>query len=218
LFLDRKLSNETKDILKIKSSKSLVNYDRNIKIEATVGLAVLLITAFLIINNPTPFPNGENIFKQNIKADNLNLDISIEPFQAQAKKIEINMKDSSLNIPTNIRTVELSLHQEEKNIGPIVVEMDSKGGGKYVVQGSFFNIPGKWKLGIAVRRVDAYDAFGSFEILLEEKPTSVEIKPEKKFGYFETLISLIAMASGIFSAWLYRKSKKEFKEVMETVS
>lgn len=196
-----------------KISESLVNYDRFIKIEAVVGLAVLFTTAFLIITTPPPFPLEKNIFKQNIKADDLNIEVSIEPFQTQAKKIEIDIKETFFKTPANIRTVLLAFQQEEKNIGPIIVEMRSEGEGKYVAEGSFFTIPGKWKLGIAVRRVNAYDAFGGLEIPLEEKPPLVEIKPERKFGSFETLNLLIAMAAGIFSVWLYRKSKMEFKEV-----
>ncbi len=215
LFLNRKLIG---DLSNKESTGSLINYDRFIKIEAAVGLAVLLTTAFLIITTPPPFPSEKNIFQQNVKADDLNIEVSIEPFQTQAKKIEIDIKDNSLKIPANIRTVSLALQQEEKDIGPILVEMKSEGEGKYVAEGSFFTIPGTWKLGIAVRRVNAYDAFGGLEIPLEEKPPFVDIKPKRKFGYFETLNLLAAVAAGIFSAWLYRKSKKEFKEVMEAVS
>ncbi len=218
LFLNRKLASDVKDLPDEKSSKSLINYDRFIKIEAVVGLAVLFMTAFLIITTPPPFPSEENIFRQNIKADDLNLEVSIEPFQAPAKKIEIDIKDRSLKIPSNIRTVQLALQQEERNIVPIIVETRSEGEGKYVAKGSFFTIPGKWRLGIAVRRVNAYDAFGGIELTLEEKPPSVEIKPKRTFGYFEALSLLAAIAAGIFSAWLYRKSKREFKEVMESLS
>jgi len=214
LFLNKKLASDVKDLSDEKSSKYLINCDRFIKIEAVVGIAVLFMTAFLIITTPPPFPSEKNIFRQNIKADDLNLEVSIEPFQTPAKKIEIDIKDSSLKIPSNIRTVQLALQQEERII-PIMVEMRGEGEGKYVAEGSFFTIPGKWKLGIAVRRVGAYDAFGGIEITLEEKPPSVEIKPKRTFGYFETLSLLAATAAGIFSAWLYRKSKKEFKEVME---
>lgn len=214
LFLNKKLASDAKDLSDGKSSKSLINCDRFIKIEAAVGLAVLFITAFLIITTPPPFPSEKNIFRQNIKADDLNLEVSIEPFQTPAKKIEIDIKDRSLKIPSNIRTVQLALQQEERII-PIMVEMRGEGEGKYVAEGSFFTIPGKWKMGIAVRRVGAYDAFGGIEITLEEKLPSVETKPERTFGYFETLSLLAAIAAGIFSAWLYRKSKKEFKEVME---
>ncbi len=216
LFLNRKLISET--LSNEKSSETLIKYDRFLKIEAIVGIAVLFTTAFLIITTPPPFPSEENIFKQSIKADDLNLEVSIEPFQTQAKKIEVDIKDSSLKIPSNIGTVSLALQMDEKNIGPILVEMKSERDGKYAAEGSFFTIPGKWKLGIAVRRVDTYDAFGGIEVSLEEKPPSVEIKPKRKFGYFETLNLLAAAAIGIFSIWLSRKSKEEFKEVLGAVS
>ncbi len=170
--------------------------------EAMVGLALLLVTSFLIITTP-PYPPTQFGFNHSEVSQGTHISFGLDTYEPD--KFLVTIDDSSGNTP--FETI-VSLTNQEKGIGPIVVSTEERFPGGYVFPRSAFSLPGSWRINIIARRVAAFDATTSFDLKYPENIEGSRIDPEhRSFGWFEVFLILVALG-GVGMAWmLYAMSK-----------
>jgi methionine-rich copper-binding protein CopC len=109
--------------------------------------------------------NGNNsIFSESSTVDNVNLTLTITPFNVGQNTFNVTIADQSGTFATNIRNVILSFTNQDVNIGPIVATLNKTAEGKFAAQGSYLSQPGNWAIKVTAQRSGAYDLNHTFEV------------------------------------------------------
>jgi methionine-rich copper-binding protein CopC/putative copper export protein len=166
--------------------------------ELISGIFVLLFTSFLIITTP---PVEQTVFERSVESQGAV--VSILDHQAKHFQVDVKNKDG---LPVRVNNIVITVVNNEKGIGPIVVPADKVSEGQYYIDQKYFSPSGNWRLEITAQRPDSYDAVASFDIDYPREIVSLAQIPERHFGSFEILSILGAVAVAIFFALLYKLS------------
>ncbi|MDP3779452.1 MAG: copper resistance protein CopC [bacterium] len=170
--------------------------------EAMVGLALLLVTSFLIITTP-PYPPTQFGFERHAVSQGADILFAVDTYEPD--KFLVVVSDPKGNPP--IETT-VSLTNQEKGIGPIVVSIEKRFPGGYVFPRNAFSLPGAWQVNIVARREGAFDATGSFSLTYPQDIDGSRIDPEhRSFGLFEVFLLIVALLTAGMAFILYRMSR-----------
>ncbi len=165
LAVDHNLDND-----KGRETKStLLQFDKSIKIEAIIGL-ILIVTIALLVDSgtpsiqyqnelaqqqqqiphifafATPLNSGQNQFTETGITDNGNkVVLSMDPFYAGKNNVTISFLDSNNN-PININSTDITLNQVDKGIGPLDINNAKEiSPGVFSINTAAFAIAGHWQ-------------------------------------------------------------------------
>ncbi|MGI0058598.1 MAG: hypothetical protein ACREBJ_02420, partial [Nitrosotalea sp.] len=163
-------ANHNLDDNKNSKTKSILSqFDKSIRIEAIIGL-ILIITIALLVDSgtpsiqyqnelaqqqqqiphifafATPLNSGQNQFTETGITDNGNkVVLSIDPFYAGKNNVTISFLDPNNN-PININSTDITLNQVDKEIGPLVINNAQEiSPGVFSVNTAALAIAGHWQ-------------------------------------------------------------------------
>ena len=165
LAIDHNLDNNKNH----KTKSILLQFDKSIKIEAIIGL-ILIITIALLVDSgtpsiqyqnelaqqqqqiphifafATPLNSGQDQFTETGITDNGNkVVLSMEPYYAGKNNVTISFLDPNNN-PININSTDITLNQVDKGIGPLVINNAQQiSPGVFSVNTAAFAIAGHWQ-------------------------------------------------------------------------
>ncbi len=175
--------------------------------EAAVGLALLLVTSFLIITTP-PYPPTQFGFERHGVSQGANISFGIDAYEPD--KFLVTIEDAEHSVPSELI---LSLTNGEKGVGPIVVDIQERFPGGYVFSRSAFSLTGNWHVNLIARRTAAFDATASFDLTYPRDIEASRIDPEhRSFGLFELSLLIIALFNASTAYVLYRSSKRLYEQ------
>ena len=145
------------------ASSGLKRYDRTLKIEAGVGIALLAMVS-LMTNGALPSgqfpayerdPGDQQAFAQEIDTtlvrtafvDGGRVRLTVSPFALGENSFLVSFIDDEGNNITSIRSATLKMTQIERGIGPISVELKETSGGTFRAEAAF-SLPGTWAIEI----------------------------------------------------------------------
>ncbi len=161
-----------------------------IYMEAFIGMAILFVTSSIIITSPSV--SGEN-FQKSMRSGDANIIFGKYQYGDKMLFTEIDSK-----APVDKLTV--SATEEEKGIGPIVIDTEKIYEGGYIIPTSGL-IDGKWKIEISAHRPGAYDANSQFDL---NYPADLAPYSRWHLGTFELANMAMAAFVILLSLFLYR--------------
>lgn len=151
-----------------KAKSILLKFDKSIKIEAIIGL-ILIVTIALLVDSgtpsiqyqnelaqqqqqiphifafSTPLDSLQNQFTETRVTDNGNIVLTMDPYYAGKNNVTISFLDHN-NKPININSTDITLNQVDKGIGPLVIDNAQEiSPGVFSVNTAAFAIAGHWQ-------------------------------------------------------------------------
>lgn len=159
--------------------------------ETVTALCVLWLSSMLVITTPplyyqAPYfvERGEMIF-------------SSDPYDPAHMLLRFDA--------TDITEVTVTLMNEEKNIGPLVPQVDAYFGRDFVFHTREFSLPGLWKIDVTAKRESGYDIVGNFELSYPDDLQEDRASPKPLFTVTCVVVGLITI---LLSYFLHRLNKR----------
>jgi len=185
-----------------------------ITFEMLIGLVLLFVTSFLIITTP-PFPPTQFLFERHAISEGESISFTVPSYEQDTFFVAVNDKNNNPDSAVNNLIVRLT--NEEKGIGPIVIQGEERFPGGYVIPKNSFSLPGQWQVTIIAQRPQAFDATASFTVNYPSDIDATRVDPEHySFGLFEALLIMGALGIAGISWWLYRLSTRSQTVLMDT--
>ena len=181
-------------------------FDKTIKIESLLAISVLLVASLLTITSPHPMdmshmgmmsstsssssPSVMNMtgmqtsvknstYVKQVSIMNINTKIEINPFYTGFNIFKIAFTDANGKPYTKVSSAELIFRNEQKDIGPIVVNLHTVRPGIFSV-GTFIPQPGEWSIAIAAQRHADYDLNYKFTAKVPNAPAPTSTVTSQK--------------------------------------
>lgn len=165
--------------------------------EALVALAVVSLSARLVLTTP-PHVAEAYLFSRTSGSQGAAATLSVHPYEP--RQFLLRFTDDFTDRPTRIEALTVTLTNEEKGIGPLVVETVRRSDSGFILPRDAFSPPGDWRVDVMATRPVGYDAAASFRLRYPDDVTSGRIDPDVRrldgFGIFMLLIGLGGLAFG----------------------
>lgn len=126
-------------------------FKRVVMVEVALAAVVLALTALLVNLPPARVAAGvEGPFVQDVRLDENNLNVLVDPNQVGRNEIHLTATTSS-GAPLEVKEMRVLLTMPEQDIGPLVGRGKKLAPGHFVVQGNQLSVPGEWRLEVVVR-------------------------------------------------------------------
>lgn len=128
-----------------------------VRLEAMVIVAVLLVTGFLVSQQPAAEQAGlRGLYETTTQlSDDLEIDVVVDPNRAGRNTIHVYVVDATGRPSDTVEDVTFELTYVDEGIGPIVVEPLFAGPGHWIATVDDLRFPGTWELR-AVAGVDRF--------------------------------------------------------------
>lgn len=126
--------------------------ERSVVFEVVLGVAVLVVTAFLV-NIPPGIDVVDEPWTGRLAAGELTVDVTIDPAATGPLDVHVFVLDD-VGIPVDVAGVTVELTLPVEDIGPLEVPVESAGRGHYVALGYELPFDGDWDLRVVVRVTD----------------------------------------------------------------
>lgn len=174
--------------------------------ETFVGVALLFTTSLIIITTP-PYSPARYAFEKQATNQNSSIVLSAHPYEQN--QFLITITDAEKKSEAQLSDIVVTATNQEKSIGPIVVETAQRFVGGYAFPRSLLTPIGNWKIDISARRPGAYDAVASFRIDYPREMETTRINPDtRSLGSFEAMIILAILGMLALIFILFRFSRK----------
>lgn len=181
--------------------------------EMLIGLVLLFVTSFLIITTP-PFPVSQFLFEKHAVSQGAVISFMVNPYKPD--EFMVTVADENNNPGNDVSDTIISLINEEKGIGPIVIQGQERFPGGYVIPKNSFSLPGKWQVNITAHRSRMFDASTSFALDYPHDIDATRLDSEHySFGLFEFFLFVIALSMSVIAWFLYRFSGRLEKSIIE---
>jgi copper transport protein len=128
--------------------------ERSVAFEVMLGVAILVVTAFLVNIPPGVDALESGPFTAQLEAtDDVRVDVTIDPADAGPVDLHVYVLDDA-GIPRDVEDVTVSLTLPDDDIGPLEVPVEPAALGHYSAYGFDIPISGDWQLEVAVRVTD----------------------------------------------------------------
>ena len=155
--MHRAAGQEDGDVLLVYQFRNLVSME--------VGFAVLLL---LTVGLFTAIPPARTIatetaIRQTAQADDLHIQIEIDPGKVGINTFNVNITSDGVSVP-GAREVTLQFTPTGVDLPPSQITLNEMVEGIYSAEGAFLSLPDTWQIQVAVRREGTFDAFANFKI------------------------------------------------------
>ncbi|MCC6387054.1 MAG: copper resistance protein CopC [Dehalococcoidia bacterium] len=136
--------------------------------EALLGVGVFVAAAMLTqttVAKSIPEGRAETTFDRTVQAGGLNLRLQVDPNRTGMNTFKVTVTEPS-GAPFAADRVRLTFrYQDDQTVGPSNLVLAAQGGaGTYVGAGPYLPLEGNWRIETEVRRPNADDAIGYFDI------------------------------------------------------
>ena len=185
--------------------KQIVSWLRvTIPFEMLIGVALLFMTAFIIITTP-PYIAERFNFLRSTESQGARIEFSVHPYEPARFLIEVT--DIQTGAEMELDDIIVTLANSELGIGPIVAETEKRFPGGYVLAMDSFSPVGNWRVDVSARRQGTYDAVATLDVNYPDEINATRVNPDARgVGWFEILMLLAACGMGGASYWLFRFS------------
>ena len=97
-------------------------------------------------------------------AEDLQVEMQIEPALVGANSFEILITDSEGNPVTDVEDVSLRYTFLGQSIGSSFGQAESLGNGRFQLEGSYISLIGTWQVEVSIRRPDTFDTFAAYRL------------------------------------------------------
>lgn len=130
-------------------SSDRVHLERSVAFEVVLGVAVLVVTAFLV-NIPPGIDSLDAPWTGQLEAGDLTVDVTIDPASAGPVTMHVYAL-SELGTPADVEDLTLELTLPSEDIGPFEVPLERAGPGHYTIADYEIPFDGEWTLDVGVR-------------------------------------------------------------------
>jgi copper transport protein len=139
-------------------------FRRTLRSEVALIVVVLGVAAALV-SYPPPNAASEGPVSGTATLGPATLDYTVEPAQVGRNQLHLYLFDSEDGSQfTEARGFEAQLELEDKDIGPLEVDLSRAGPGHYVARSAPFGVPGDWSVLVRMRVSRFEEARASFEV------------------------------------------------------
>jgi copper transport protein len=139
-----------------------------VRVEIALLLAVLAAVGLLTSLAPAlqPASQAQDVVSTFTgRADNLDVTLTIAPGGVGTRTFGVQLRDANGVAYDVAKEVDLRFQPlDVSNMGSAGTALEAHGGGHYAASGSFLSLNGRWRIEVAVRRPDAFDAFANFDV------------------------------------------------------
>jgi copper transport protein len=130
--------------------------ERSVAFEVLLGVAVLVVTAFLV-NVPPGIEVVDAPWTGRLAADELTVDVTIDPAATGPVEVHVFVLDE-VGRPVDVSGVIVEMSLPTDDIGPLEVPVESAGPGHYSALGYEIPFSGDWDVRVVVRVTDFEEA------------------------------------------------------------
>lgn len=178
--------------------------------EVTAGMLVLFVSGYISITTP-PFTVEKYEFLQTSISEDVSVKFEVHPYEHGSFRVEFT--DARTGAPAAVSGITVTATNEEKSIGPNVIEAQRRAPGVYAFPVASLSPAGNWELGVIAAQDGRYDAQASFSLSypkdIEGARTSDDVRP---FDAFAMLFMAIGIGGALFSLALYAHARKQEKK------
>jgi hypothetical protein len=158
-------------------------FRHTLRIEALLGLSVLLLAAFLGTTSPPlpPPPRVGETFQQAHVVDHVQLVIEVRPLRPGPNEIHLTITGHDGQPLTDATGALLQLQVEGAETAPIGVTLVRESPGVFGAQDLILGMEGRWMGQVTVQRQGAYDLHDRFELALTSQ-TDQHARPPRSVG------------------------------------
>ncbi len=132
--------------------------------ELALGVTLMLAVGLLTAAPPAALANAAPAIKQSAKADDLSIELKIEPGKVGLNVFTVTIASAGQPVE-NARQVQLKF-TPTSNLAPSALDIPSRGDGQYVAKAANLSQAAEWQIQVAVRRENKFDSFANFTINL----------------------------------------------------
>ena len=135
--------------------------------EVALGMAVFLAAAMLTqttVSKSVAILPEARPFDQTTTVGDLRVQLKVDPNQTGLNTYRIQMSDAAGNRVAAQRVRLTFRYQEDGSIGASMLTLAASDSGAFVGQGPFMTLEGRWRVEVEVRRADADDLIGFFDV------------------------------------------------------
>lgn len=174
--------------------------------ETLVGVVFLFVTSLSIITTP-PYSSAKFAFEKHAQSQGAVISLATHPYEQKQFLITVTDNKSKSELP--LTDLVVTLTNEEKGIGPIVVDTEQRFIGGYIFPTSLLSPHGSWNIDISARRSGVYDSVASFSIDYPRELEATLVNPDTRpFGFFEMSVLLAALGFMALAFLFFRFSQK----------
>ncbi len=183
-------------------------------LELMIGIVLLFVTSFIVITSP---PVAKQPILEKTTASQGTI-ISLAEHRFEDDKFLVTILDEKTGDPVEVKTMTITLLNEEKGIGPIVVDSERRFEGGYVFSEKALSPPGSWKIDISASRPGQYDSATSFTLSYPKEIDDSHTDPNRRTLDFFAIQSIFAaLGVAIFAFLLYGFSKNLLRSNTEVI-
>ncbi len=176
-------------------------------LEFLLGIALIFVSSFMVITTPPVLK--QPLFEKTLMSQGAKITLSEHRFEDD--KFLVVVTDEITGAPVSVKSLSITLHNEERGIGPVVVESEKRFDGAFVFSEQSLSPPGKWKIDITAPREGLYDSAASFAVDFPKEIEASHTDPyARTFNTFTIFCILAALGMMAASFLLYRTSRKLF--------
>jgi methionine-rich copper-binding protein CopC len=168
--------------------------------ELMAGLLVLFISGYISITTP-PFTVEEYAFLQGATSEGVMIHFEIHPLEHSM--FRLSLRDELTQEPVDADAITITATNEERSIGPNVVEAHKRAPGTYVFPVTAFSPAGNWELSVIAGQKEGYDAHAAFVVAYpDDVATSKRSDDIRAFDSFGVVMIGIGIGLLLFSSAL----------------
>lgn len=144
------------------STRDLTGIRRSVMVEVALAALVLGVTAGLVESVPgrvgtgaaaSAEPSGGGPYTVEEHGNEVLVDLTVDPTTTGPAEVTIEVQNHD-GTPADAEEVTAQLRLPERNLGPIDLTLEDRGGGTYASTGADLAFPGDWELLVKVRTTD----------------------------------------------------------------
>jgi len=173
----------------------LRHYDKTLKVEASVGIALLLMVS-LMANGTLPsgqFPayerelqNGQSAFAEELRTDFVRtlytgegrIQLAVSPFVVGQNNFRVSFFNQDGSNATGIESATIKLTQVERGIGPIEIETAKQSDNAFSANAAF-SLPGMWHIEIEGVSTQGSNMLASLDANVKPRVSNLEFKVDQ---------------------------------------
>jgi len=169
---------------------------RSVRVEATLGIIVLLATGFLASMQPARQAFREShalSLKQMV--ENAQVNLTVDPGQPGSNRLVASIKDRDGKPIPDTSQVTVTLISDNSAIGSMdAVDMVRGQGSEYVLNNAPLTVAGKWQATLIISRSDAVDVRATFELdITNASPAAGSSTPSSRTAWLFVLGEVVSL-------------------------
>jgi copper transport protein len=147
-------------------------FRRSLRLEAGLGVLVLLLAALLGATPPSPPTAPTAVFRHERHVDDARVLVEISPLRPGPNTIRVAATDHQGRPLSTVRAALVQLVPSHDHVGPVALALTPSAPGTFVSSGALLGMEGAWKGRLVLQREGAYDVNERFEVVLSGAPAA----------------------------------------------